>query len=161
MKRSKRTIHSYLADIGRRGGRARARALSKEERKKIAVKASLVRWMNERFGVKSFSELGLPGSEIVDKGLILIAEGKYNRIESLAVAEVTPRLRFLNVPVPHQVCGIKNPRRKLYRLMEKKEQGLAYPRFHALLERLDSFCDALSAIHKRKPAQRRDRSWCS
>lgn len=155
-----KTIRAYLSEIGRAGGRSRAKRLNDAERKSGAAKAALSRWMVTRFGVAAFEELGLPGSEIVDEGLESLAEGKNDTLEALAVAEAAPRLRFLNVPVPKNASTIDNARGKLYRLIEDRDADMGHARFLAVLERLDSFCDALSVVHDRTPEVRRDRRWC-
>lgn len=153
-------VRAYLAEIGRKGGRARARSLGAGARRGAAAKAALARWMKRRFGVVSFAALGLPGSEIVDAGLASLAEGKTDEVEALAVAEAAPRLRFLNVPVPRSAEEVENARVKLYRALEARETGTAHARLLALFERIDSFCNALSVVYDRVPEKRRDRRWC-
>lgn len=104
------------------------------------------RWMSKRFGANNFKALALPGWEIVDPGLCDLANGNFSSMNALAVAELRPKLRFLGVPVPEISPQILDPRLLLYRLMEKREGDMAYVRFCALLERMDSFCDSLASI---------------
>lgn len=116
--------------------------------------------MRERFGADTFQALALPGWEIVDSGLRDLAHGNFSSVHALAVAELRPRLRFLGVPVPHFPNPILLPRILLYRTMEAKEKDMAYVRFCALLERIDSFCDALSLIiFIPQPTPHRQRRW--
>lgn len=154
-------VKKFLAAIGRTGGRARARSHSKNDLAAMARGAALSRWMQEKFGVDTFEELGLPGAEIVDIGLSELSKGNTDGIEALAVAEGEPRLRYLGVPVARTAAAIVNPREKLYRAMESHHGGMAHERFAAYLDRMDSFCDALSSISPcRSKAARRDRIWC-
>lgn len=153
-------IRDFLSKAGRKGGLCRSRRLSSTERRAVARCGAIAKWMKNRFGVLSFREMELPGWEIVDKGLNDLAAEHFDEMEALAVAELAPRLKFLNVPVPRAAETIENPRMKLYEWMESKHGGMDYPRFLAALERLDSFCDSLEVFHTRFPATRRSRLWC-
>ena len=153
-------IRNYLKTIGRKGGKARARKSSSTALSSQARNAVVSRWMHKRFGVDNFKALALPGSEIVDSGLRDVIRGNFSSVSALAVAELRPKLRFLGVPIPDMSKQIPNPRNLLYRTMEKAEGGMAYVRFCALLERMDSFCDALAGIisHPKHTAHR-NRRW--
>jgi hypothetical protein len=135
-----RDVREFLAAAGRKGGRARGRRLTPAARA-----AALSRWMRQRFDTDSFASLGLPGGELVDRGLRRLAAGDLASPEALAVAELRPRLRFLGVPVPATAAEVDGARERLYRTLEATHGTLAHTRFHALLERLDSFCDAFAA----------------
>ena len=141
-----RSIHIYFKTIGRKGGKERARKSSSATLSSQARNAVVARWMRKRFGADNFKVLALPGSEIVDPGLRDLVNGNFSSLCALAVAELRPRLRFLGVPVPNVSNQISNPRALLYQTMEAKEGDMAYVRFCALLERLDSFCDSLASI---------------
>lgn len=155
-----RYIRKYLKTIGRKGGKERAKKFSSATLSSQARKAVLSRWMRERFGADNFKALALPGSEIVDSGLRDLVNGDFLSVHALAVAELRPRLRFLRVPVPDLSNQISNPRTLLYHAMEAKEGNMAYVRFCSLLERMDSFCDALaSTVSIPKNTTHRNRRW--
>lgn len=139
-------IRTYFKTIGRKGGKERARKSTPSTLSSQARKAVVFRWMRTRFGTDNFKALALPGSEIVDAGLLDFIHGNFSSVNALAVAELRPRLRFLGVPVPHVSNQIPHPRALLYHTMEAEHGDMAYARFCALLERLDSFCDALASI---------------
>lgn len=155
-----KNIRAYFQTIGRRGGKARARRSSPETLAAQARKAVVSRWMRKRFGADSFETLALPGWDIVDAGVRDLVNGHFTSVQALAVAELRPRLRFLGVPVPDGSPHIPNPRTRLYRTMETEQGDMAYVRFCALLERLDSFCDSLvSIISIPHHAAHRNRRW--
>lgn len=157
-------VRRFLSRIGRMGGLSRARDRSQSELDSTARRGAVSRWIRQRFGVGSFEDLGLPGWEIVDKGLFDLAAGKTDSIDALAVAEVQPRLRYLGVPVPRTTETIIEARKKLYRIVEVQNGEMAHERFSAILQRVDSFCDALSSrspgVVLRRVPVRRDRIWC-
>jgi hypothetical protein len=155
-----RDVREFLAAAGRKGGRARGRRLTPAARTAAARTAALARWMRHRFDTDSFASLGLPGGELVDRGLRRLAAGDLASPEALAVAELRPRLRFLGVPVPAVAAQVDGARERLYRTLEATHGALAHARFHALLERLDSFCDAFAATRPRAiHAAHRARRW--
>lgn len=139
-------IASYFKKIGRKGGKERAKKTSAAALSAQARSAVVSRWMRKRFGTVNFEALALPGWEIVDPGLRDLVDGNFSSMSALAVAELRPRLRFLGVPVPNISPQILDPRLQLYRAMEEGEGDMAYVRFCALLERMDSFCDSLASI---------------
>lgn len=154
-------INSYLRNIGRKGGLARAKNLDSQKRSAQARMAVMTRWMNKRFGVDHFEQMGLPGWEIVDAGLHDIANGRLTSINALVVAEARPKLRSLGVPVPSVSGKISNGRILLYKKMGKLHGAMGYVRFCALLKRVDSFNNALASISfvPIKSAHRH-RRWC-
>lgn len=155
-------IRNYLKAIGKKGGMQRASTLNSATRISQARKAVLSRWMRQRFGVDCFEKMGLPGWEVVDAGLRDLANGVLSSVNALAVAEVRPKLRFLGVPVPDVSHRTLQTRIALYHMMEKKHGDMAYARFCAVLERVDSFCDALASmtpVLERSP--HRNRRWCA
>jgi hypothetical protein len=123
---------------GRVGGRARAARMSPEQRKVIARRAAATRWVRERFGAASFEALGLPGGDLIDRGLADLAAGKATR-ESLLVSLAAPRLRREGVPVG---MTLDNPDERLYELLEAADAELAHVRYGAYLRRVVSFADA-------------------
>lgn len=153
-------VRAYLKAIGRKGGKERARKLNFSTLSSQARNAAQSRWMLKRFGVGHFQALALPGSEIVDSGLRDLIQGDFSSVSALAVSELRPKLRFLGVPVPKLPDQIVHPRALLYQALEAQEGDMAYVRFCALLERLDSFCDSLaSIIPTPKQSVHRQRRW--
>lgn len=153
-------LQCYFKKIGRKGGKERARKQSSAMLSSQAKHAAVSRWMHKRFGTDNFQALALPGWEIVDSGLRDLAHGDVASLHALAILELRPRLRFLGVPVPQVSHPISNPRALLYQTMEEKEGDMAFVRFCALLERLDSFCDALASIFSiPKHKAHRHRRW--
>lgn len=123
---------------GRAGGRARADRMSPEARRAVARRAVIARWIRERFGASSFEELGLPGGEIVDAGLVDLAEGRVSA-ESLAVSIAMPRLRREGLP---RFPALADPEDRLYRLLSRTSGDLAHARYGAFLRQMSSFADA-------------------
>lgn len=139
-------VLKYMRAIGKKGGQARAKNMHQADRSAQARKAVLSRWMKGRFKTDCFANMGIPGSDIVDAGLQDLANGNFLSVNALAVEEVRHRLRFLGVPVPKFKNKITESRFLLYQKMKQKHGDMAYARFCALLERVDSFCDALSSL---------------
>lgn len=155
-----KNIRAYFKTMGQKGGKERARKLSSTTLSSQARSAVVSRWMRKRFGVDHFKTLALPGWEIIDPGLRDLVNGDFTSVPALAVAELCPRLRFLGVPVPNVTSQIPNPRAQLYRTMEAEHGDMAYVRFCALLERMDSFCDALaSTVSIPQHTTHRNRRW--
>jgi hypothetical protein len=155
-------IRSYLKKIGQRGGNARARKLSADTRSAHARHAIISRWMRKRFGADRFESLALPGWEIIDPGLHDLVHGNISSINALAVVELRPRLRLLGVPVPDVSNHTLNSREQLFCTMKEVHGDMAYLRFCALLERLDSFCDALAGLFPiPQQSTHKQRRWCA
>lgn len=131
-------IREQFERHGRRGGKARAAALSPEKRRAIARRGAAVRWIRERFGASRFTELGLPGGELVDQGLADLAEDRAT-LESLLVSLAAPRLRREGVPV---TSCLNDPEDRLYQLLSESEGDLAHPRYQAYLGQMLSFAEA-------------------
>lgn len=156
------TIRHYLKTIGKKGGKERARKSSAGALSCQARHAIVSRWMHKRFGVETFESLRLPGWEIVDKGLYDLVHGNPLSINALAVLELRPRLRLLGVPVPNGSNPTINLREPLFRMMEASHGEMAYPRFCALLERVDSFCESLAELFSiPQHAAHKSRRWCA
>ena len=131
-------IRQAFVRYGRQGGRARARLLAPEARRATARLAATTRWIRERFGKASFADLGLPGGEIIDAGLVDLAMGKVSA-ESLAVSLAAPRLRREGVPVGPT---LSDPDERLYDLLSSANVDMAHARYLAWLQQLESFADA-------------------
>lgn len=104
--------------------------------------------MNSTFKRK-FEFSGLPGSELVLKGLDNLAS-KIVSEETLLLQICAPRLRRLGIEFPIQ----EQPRpyeHRLYELLEDHHGKRAYSRYKSLLQRIVSFSQAL----EREAAKRR------
>jgi hypothetical protein len=110
-----------------------------------ANRAASARWIRERFGAASFSELGLPGGDVVDSGLAHLAEGTVSP-ESLAVSLAAPRLRREGVPIRSVQT---DPEDRLYELLSNKNADLAHARYAAYLQQIASFADACRFARRR------------
>ena len=153
-------VQNYLKTIGQKGGKARAKNMAPKARSSQARMAVTSRWIKKRFGAELFANLGIPGAEIVDAGLKDIATGNLASVNALVVAEGRPRLRFLGVPVPDLPKSLCNIRNQLFGILSEEHGDMAYPRFCALLERINSFCDALAATYPiPKDSPHKHRRW--
>ena len=125
----------------------RAQRLSSDERKGIARRGAVRRWIRERFGDSSFRALGLPGGDIVDVGIDDLTAGT-ETIESLVVSLAAPRLRREGIPVPGS--DLPDPERRLYRLLCETEREAAHSRYLAYLRRVSSFAHACSSVRRNR-----------
>jgi len=78
---------------------------------------------------------GLPGGDLVEKGLRDLREGRSDTLESLLVAVGAPRLRELGFDVP----DLDSPEHRLYVLLARDDPDGAHSRYNALIRRLVSF----------------------
>jgi hypothetical protein len=83
----------------------------------------------------------LPGAELILPGLDDLHHGKMNTVGSLLVAIAATRLAEAGLDVPKNRLAAE-PELTLYALLED-ERDDAYPYYNALLNRLNSFCNAL------------------
>lgn len=143
MMKLPKPVRERFRAYGRIGGRARAARMSPDDRRTVARKAAIRRWVRERFGAASFEDLGLPGGEIVDAGLAALAASEES-VESLVVSLAAPRLRREGVPLPRDV--FPDADRRLYRLLEHTSGELAHARYLAYLRQAASFADACSTF---------------
>jgi len=138
-----REVREQFRRHGRAGGRARAVRLSAEERKGVARRAAISRWVRKRFGAARFSDLGFPGGEIVDSGLADLAAGRISA-ESLAVSIAMPRLHREGLPL---IPSHPDPEDRLYQLLSRQSNDLAHARYNAYLRQMSSFA---AACHERR-----------
>lgn len=131
-------IREQFRRYGREGGRARAARVGASERRRIARQGAATRWIRSRFGVSRFTELSLPGAEIVDRGLADLAAERTTP-ESLLVSIAEPRLRREGIPIG---AVERDPERRLYELLARTEGDLAHARYTAHLRQIASFADA-------------------
>ena len=134
-----KSVRERFRAYGREGGRERAARMSPTARSSVACQAAVRRWVRERFGAPDFKSLGLPGGEMVDKGLSDLA-ASIETVESLLVSLAAPRLAREGVPVPRRT--FPDAENRLYRLLEKADDDLAHARYLALQRQMVSFADA-------------------
>ncbi|MDJ0976243.1 MAG: hypothetical protein QNJ98_17415 [Planctomycetota bacterium] len=109
-------------------------------------RAAVRRQTRAVFGAARFGELGLPGGELIDRGLDDISRGR-ETVPSLVVSLAAPRLRREGVPVP-QVRS-EDADHRLYRMLERAEGPLAHARYLAYLRQAASFADACRLARER------------
>lgn len=131
-------VREQFRGFGRAGGRRRAERMPPADRSAVGRRAAMARWIRHRFGAPTFAELGLPGGELVDRGLADLASRRQT-VESLAVSLAAPRLRREKVPVGQT---LDDPERRLFELLSRTEGELAHFRYNAYLRQLVSFADA-------------------
>ena len=78
---------------------------------------------------------GLPGAELVERGLADLARG-VESIESLLVSIGAPRLARLGFPLPPPLPSAEH---RLYELLAVEDSDTAHSRYNALIRRLVSF----------------------
>lgn len=84
----------------------------------------------------------LPGADLVETGLIDLAQG-IESVNALVVAIGAPRLRRLGVDVPPT---LPNPEHRLYALLASDDPNSAHGRYNALVRRLVSYERALACV---------------
>lgn len=90
----------------------------------------------------------LPGAELILPGLNDLDQGKTNTIASLLVAIAATRLSECGLDIPKEHLE-PEPELTLYaRLQDERDD--AYPYYNALLDRLNSFCNALELSYEHK-----------
>jgi hypothetical protein len=81
---------------------------------------------------------GLPGAELIEKGLADLEAGRES-VEALLVSIGAPRLQALGMGV---VSPLPSPEHRLYELLAAEDPDSAHSRYNALIRRLVSFEDA-------------------
>lgn len=89
----------------------------------------------------------LPGAELILPGLEDLHRGQPNTVGSLLVAIASIRLTAAGLDVPKEHLA-PEPELTLYAHLQK-EQDDAYLYYNALLNRLNSFCNALECTQSR------------
>ena len=92
----------------------------------------------------------LPGAEIILPGLSDLARGKSNTIGALLVAIAATRLTEAGLDIQKYHLS-SEPELTLYACLQDERED-AYPYYNALLNRLNSFCNALELTYKYKPS---------
>lgn len=92
----------------------------------------------------------LPGAELILPGLNDLRKGETNTVASLLVAIAATRLIEAGLDIPKDHLA-PEPELTLYSRLQD-EQDDAYPYYKALLNRLNSFCNALELGYEYKPS---------
>ena len=79
--------------------------------------------------------VGLPGGDLVAKGLDDLGEGTES-MEALLVSIGAPRLEHLGIDVP---APLDDPEHRLYRMLAAGDPDSAHGRYNALIRELVSF----------------------
>ena len=87
----------------------------------------------------------LPGAELIVPGLDDIHSGKTNTIGALLIAIAATRLIAAGLDFPKDGLAT-DPEMALYARLQSERED-AYPYYNALLNRLNSFCNALELIN--------------
>jgi len=94
----------------------------------------------------------LPGAEIILPGLRELHNGESNTIGALLVAIAATRLTEAGLEIPKNHLALE-PELTLYARLQDQQDD-AYPYYNALLNRLNSFCNALELSYEYKPSCR-------
>ena len=90
------------------------------------------------------TDLALPGSDLVEKGIDDLRSG-LETIESLLVSQAVRALAEVgHAPPP----GLAEPELKLYRLLEQLHGGGAHSKYNAYRRQLASFLRAARCVQK-------------
>jgi hypothetical protein len=89
----------------------------------------------------------LPGAELILPGLEDIRQGRNNTIGSLLIAIASVRLTAAGLDIP-QAPLISEPELALYAHLQNERNSDAYYYYNALLNSLNSFCNALELKSK-------------
>lgn len=96
--------------------------------------------------VKGVDTSGLPGGDLVNKGVADLSAGRILTEEALLVAIGAPRLRQLGIELPETVDATSNPEHALFGLLETRCGARTHSAYNALIRRLTSFEHALVAV---------------
>jgi hypothetical protein len=94
----------------------------------------------------------LPGAEIILPGLRDLHSGESSTIGALLVAIAATRLTEAGLDIPKDHLALE-PELTLYAYLQDERED-AYPYYNALLNRLNSFCDALELGYEYKPSNK-------
>jgi hypothetical protein len=92
----------------------------------------------------------LPGAEIILPGLSDLHSGNSNTVGALLIAIAATRLTEAGLNIQNYHLA-PEPELTLYAHLQKERED-AYPHYNALLNRLNSFCNALELNYKYKPS---------
>jgi hypothetical protein len=89
----------------------------------------------------------LPGSELILPGLEDLQQGRNNTIGSLLIAIASVRLTAAGLDIPNKPL-MSEPELALYAHLQNERNSDAYSYYNALLNSLNSFCNALEVKFK-------------
>ena len=92
----------------------------------------------------------LPGAETILPGLNDLHNGESNTIGALLIAIASTRLSQAGLDIPKDHLA-PEPELTLYANLQDKQED-AYIYYNALLNQLNSFCNALELSYKYKPS---------
>ncbi len=92
----------------------------------------------------------LPGAEIILPGLSDLHSGESNTIGALLIAIAATRLTEAGLDIQNYQLA-PQPELTLYAHLQMERED-AYPYYNALLNRLNSFCNALELSYKYNPS---------
>jgi hypothetical protein len=92
----------------------------------------------------------LPGAETILPGLNDLHNGEFNTIGALLIAIASTRLSQAGLDIPKDHLA-PEPELTLYANLQDKQED-AYIYYNALLNQLNSFCNALELSYKYKPS---------
>jgi len=98
-------------------------------------------------GIETDFDAGLPGADLVRKGLQDLSQERIS-VEGLLVLVAGPRLRRLGIAVPTCPNVVRPCEHRLYELLEESYGTDAYSRYNSLLRRMGSYARALE--HQRE-----------
>ena len=93
----------------------------------------------------------VPGAEIILPGLSDLRSGESKTIGALLAAIASTRLTEAGLDIPKNHLA-PEPELTLYALLQDERED-AYIYYNALLNQLNSFCNALELSYKYKPAK--------
>ena len=91
----------------------------------------------------------LPGAEVILSGLSDLQSGESNTVGALLIAIAATRLTEAGLDIQKYHLA-SEPELTLYARLQDERQD-AYPYYNALLNRLNSFCNALELNYKYEP----------
>ncbi|MTJ09628.1 hypothetical protein [Anabaena sp. UHCC 0204] len=93
----------------------------------------------------------LPGAETILPGLNDLHNGESNTIGALLIAIASTRLSEAGLDIPKDHLA-PEPELTLYANLQDKQED-AYVYYNALLNQLNSFCNAMELSYKYKPSK--------
>jgi hypothetical protein len=103
-----------------------------------------LRTVAKTYNFEMVSFAGLPGADLVERGLADLTAGRVS-IEALLASVGAPRLQMLGVDVSRP---LDHPEHRLYELLSRDAGDAAHSRYNALIRRLVSFERALACARQ-------------
>jgi hypothetical protein len=92
----------------------------------------------------------LPGAELILSGLSDLHQGTNSTVGALLIAVAATRLTEAGLDIPKEQLALE-PELALYARLQEEQEN-AYYHYNALLDRLNSFCNALEFGYRYEPA---------